>query len=136
SVREVGIEDLTFEFPNVPYRGHFQEDGFNPIAISGAADCWVRNVRILNADSGPFLNGSSFVTLDGLVFESVREGTKNGETGHHGVTVGDDNLVTNFDFRCKFIHDFSVEGTAGGVVSKGKGVDLCFDHHKRYPHAN
>ncbi len=136
SVTEVGIEDLSFEFPNVPYRGHFEEDGYNPIAMSGAADCWVRNVRIFNADSGPFLNGSSFVTLDGLIFDSNREGTPQGETGHHGVTVGDDNLVTSFDFRCKFIHDISVEGTGGGVVSKGKGVDLCFDFHKRYPHAN
>jgi hypothetical protein len=136
SVREVGIEDLCFEFPDVPYRGHFNEDGFNPIAISGAADCWVRNVRIVNADSGPFLNGSSFVTLDGLVFESFRQGTKAGETGHHGVTVGDDNLLVNFDFRCKFIHDITVEGTGGGVVSRGRGVDLSFDHHKRYPHAN
>jgi hypothetical protein len=29
-----------------------------------------------------------------------------------------------------------VEGTGGGVVSRGRGVDLSFDHHKRYPHAN
>ncbi|CAN5318648.1 hypothetical protein BH09VER1_BH09VER1_37040 [soil metagenome] len=136
SVSEVGIEDLCFEFANVPYRGHFKEDGFNPIAVTGAADCWVRHIRILNADSGPFLNGSSFVTLDGLVFESSRQPTSGGETGHHGVTLGEDNLLTNFDFRCKFIHDISVEGTAGSVASKGRGVDLCFDHHKRFPHAN
>lgn len=136
SVTEVGIEDLCFEFPDVPYRGHFKEDGYNAVAISGASDCWVRNVRIVNADSGPFLNGSSFVTLDGLVFEASRQPTKKGESGHHGVTVGDDNLLTNFDFRCKFIHDITVEGTGGGVVSKGRGEDLSFDHHKRYPHAN
>lgn len=58
SVTEVGIEDLCFEFPNAPYRGHFQEDGYNAIAMTGAADCWIRNIRIVNADSGPFLNGS------------------------------------------------------------------------------
>lgn len=136
SVSEVGIEDLGFEFPNAPYRGHFKEDGYNPIAITGASDCWVRNVRILNADSGPFLNGSSFNTLDNLVFESVRQATKDGDTGHHGITVGDDNLFTNVDFRCKFIHDITVETTGGGVVSKCRGVDLSFDHHRRFPHAN
>jgi hypothetical protein len=136
SVSEVGIEDLCFEFPNVPYRGHFKEDGYNPIAIGGAADCWVRNIRILNADSGPFLNSSSFVTLDGLIFESMRQPTSKGDTGHHGVTVGEDNLLTNFDIRCKFIHDISVEGTGGGVISNGRGEDLSFDNHKRFPHAN
>lgn len=135
SVSEAGVEDLCFEFPNIPYRGHFKEDGYNPVAVTGAADCWIRNIRIVNADSGPFLNGSSFVTLDGLVFESQRQPTSKGETGHHGVTVGEDNLLTNFDIRTKFIHDISVEGTGGGVISRGRGEDLCFDHHKRFPHA-
>jgi hypothetical protein len=136
SVTEVGIEDLGFEFPNIPYRGHFQEDGYNAIAMTGVADCWVRNIRIVNADSGPFLNGSSFITLDGLIFESHRQPDKNGDTGHHGVVIGDDNLFTNFDFRCRFIHDIGVSGTGGGVAAHGRGIDLSFDHHRRYPHAN
>ena len=29
TVREVGIEDLTFEFPGKPKRGHLQEEGFD-----------------------------------------------------------------------------------------------------------
>jgi hypothetical protein len=136
SVTEVGIEDLGLEFPNAPYRGHFQEDGFNAVAMNGAADCWVRNIRIINADSGVFLNSSCFVTLDGLIFESERQTDKNGDTGHHGIIIGDDNLVTNFDFRCRFIHDIGAGGTGGGVVTRGRGVDLSFDHHRRYPHAN
>lgn len=136
SVTEVGLEDLSFEFPNVPYRGHFREDGYNPLAFSGVADCWARNIRIVNADSGPYLNGACFVTLENLLFEAARQGTKSGETGHHGVTLGDDNLLENFEFRCKFIHDISVEMSGGSVASKGKGPDLCFDHHRRFPHAN
>jgi len=134
---EVGVENLAFEFPNQPYRGHFLEDGYNPLAFSyGAADGWGRNLKVINADSGPFLGGSSFVTLDGLVFEAQRTPDKTGVAGHHGVTMGTDNLLQNFDFRCEFVHDISVEQSAGSVVSKGKGVDMCFDHHKRYPHAN
>ncbi|MDQ3815003.1 MAG: DUF4955 domain-containing protein [Armatimonadota bacterium] len=134
SVTEVGVENLGFEFPNNPYRGHFKEDGYNPLAFSGVADCWARNLRIFNADSGPFLSGS-FITLENLVFEANRP-ANNGDTGHHGVTMGNDNLLRDFDFRTKFIHDISVEGSGGSVVMRGKGVDLCFDHHKRHPHAN
>lgn len=136
SVTEVGVEDLCFEFPNTPYRGHFKEDGFNPLAfVGGVANCWGRNLRIVNADSGPFLGGN-FITLDGIVFESARQPAKNGDTGHHGVTMANDSILKNFEFRCKFIHDITVERCAGSVVSKGRGVDLCFDHHCRFPHAN
>lgn len=136
SVTEVGIENLTFEFPVTPYRGHFKEDGYNPLAFSnGVADCWARNIKVVNPDSGPFLGGSNFVTIENIVFESSRPPT-GGDTGHHGVTMGNDNLLKGFDFRTKFIHDISVEGSAGSVAMQGRGVDLCFDHHKRHPHAN
>ncbi|MHC4253938.1 MAG: hypothetical protein ACYS9X_32895, partial [Planctomycetota bacterium] len=47
-----------------------------------------------------------------------------------------DNLFTNFDFRVKFIHDISVSHCSGNVISNGKGVDICFDHHKRAPFEN
>ena len=135
SVTEVGVENLAFEFPAGVYGGHFKEDGYNPLAFSGVADCWARNLRIFNADSGPFLSGS-FITIENIVFEANRPPDKGGDTGHHGVTMGNDNLLRDFDFRTKFIHDISVEGSGGSVVMDGKGVDLCFDHHNRHPHAN
>ena len=55
SVRESGVENLCFEFPNTPYKGHFTELGYNAIAMSRVADCWGRNIRIVNSDSGIFL---------------------------------------------------------------------------------
>lgn len=134
SVSEVGVENLNFEFASGPYRGHFKEDGYNPLTFLGAANCWARNLRFFNADSGPFLGGH-FHTLENLVFEADRQAT-GGDTGHHGVTMGNDNLLRGFDIRTKFVHDISVEGSAGSVVMRGKGVDLCFDHHCRHPHAN
>jgi hypothetical protein len=36
----------------------------------------------------------------------------------------------------RFIHDLTVSDSAGNVFSNGRGVDLCFDHHKRSPHEN
>jgi len=138
SVEEVGIENLGFAFPNTPYRGHFTELGFNAIAISGARNCWVRNLRIHNCDSGAFINGVN-ITLQGIVFTSDRAVEKNRQaSGHHGLTLsGQDNLLGDFEFRMRFIHDITMtSGSAGNVVMQGRGVDLCFDHHKYAPHAN
>ena len=135
TVEDAGVEDLTFEFPVTPYAGHFTEVGFNPIAFEGVANCWARRVKFVNPDSGPMVGGV-FNTVSDAVFESQRPSDSGGNQGHHGIYLhgGGDHLFTRFDFRMKFIHDISVSGTAGVVVSKGKGVDLCFDHHKRAPY--
>lgn len=137
SVTDVGIESLRFEFPNIPYAGHFTELGHNAIAMQQVAHCWVRDIAIDNCDSGIF-NSARFCTIDGVVFNSEREPDARGNRGHHGVTVsGEDNLFTRFRFNFKFIHDCTATaGAAGNVVCSGSGVDVCFDHHRRAPHAN
>ncbi len=136
SVSECGVEDLTFEFPETPYGGHFTELGYNPVAMSGVAHCWVRRVAFVNADSGPMVSGV-FNTLEDLVYESSREPDGGGHVGHHGTYVGgSDNLFTRFDIRCRFIHDLTVSRCIGNVFSEGRGVDLCLDHHKHAPVAN
>lgn len=139
SVTESGVENLGFEYPNTPYKGHFTELGFNAIAMGRvAADCWVRNIRIMNSDSGLFLGGN-FCTVQGVTLESARAVEKERKaTGHHGIELeGDDNLVTDFYFRTRFMHEFTVQGAAGNVFAGGEGVvDICFDHHKQAPYAN
>jgi len=135
SVREVGIEDLTIEFPSTPYKGHFTEVGFNGIAMYGVCDCWVRNVHVRNADSGIFASGV-FCTLEKVVLSSQRTPARS-TTGHHGITLGTDNLCHDFDFQTHFIHDFTVTSlSAGNVVKNGRGTDLSLDHHKRAPYEN
>lgn len=137
AVTEAGVERLGFEFPSGPYEGHFRETGYNAIEIGDAAHCWVRDLRIVNADSGVFVKGVHCTVAD-VVFESVRAPVKD-DRGHHGISItGADNLITRFDFRQRFVHDLSVEtwACAGNVFSEGRGVDLCLDHHKRAPHAN
>src|SRR5215472_15151373 len=138
TVTESGVENLGFEFPVTPYGGHFTELGFNAVTFTGVADCWARNLRIANADSGMFANGY-FCTIRGVVYESARTPDKaSGSTGHHGFGFeGEDNLFTDFDFRTQFIHDITVDHNASGNVSAyGKGVDLCFDHHRRAVNEN
>ncbi|RKX39850.1 MAG: hypothetical protein DRP64_13625 [Verrucomicrobia bacterium] len=135
TVSEVGIENLAFEFPDTPYKGHFTEVGRNAIAIQSAADCWVRNVRIVNCDSAIFLSGM-FCSIDGLEIESNRKPHK-GTTGHHGITFGTDCMLKNFDFKTHFIHDITLSYlNAGNVAKNGKGINLSFDHHKKGNHEN
>ena len=138
SVTEAGLERLCFEFPNTPYLGHFTEVGYNAVAFNNAADCWARDIRILNADSGLFVNGH-FCTVQGVVLKSARRPEKErGATGHHGLSfAGGDNLARDFDFQTKFMHDITVAHYASGnVCAHGKGVDICFDHHKDAPYEN
>lgn len=136
TVTEVGIEELGFDFPVRDYEGHFSELGFNAITMINVADCWVRNVRISNSDSGLFIGGK-FCTLRGLVFDSERK-PKHGDTGHHGVILGGtDNVFTDFRFNSRFIHDLGLSANhSGNVFSNGSGVDLNFDHHRRGPYEN
>jgi hypothetical protein len=137
TVTESGVENLGFEYPLIPYQGHFTELGYNPIAFQNVAHCWVRNIRVHNADSGPFISGY-FNTVDGIVLESDRPEDNQQCTGHHGISLGGgDNLLVNFDIRTRFIHDITVSScTCGNVASRGRGVDLSLDHHRRAPFEN
>lgn len=138
SVEEVGIEDLGFDFPELPYKGHFTELGYNAMAMSGVRNCWARNLWIHNADSGIFFGGVN-VTLSQIELESHRQIEPSRKaTGHHGIVIGgQDNLVSDFEFRTRFMHDITVSsGSAGNVAANGKGLDVCFDHHCHGPHAN
>ncbi|HID21263.1 MAG TPA: hypothetical protein EYP14_02545, partial [Planctomycetaceae bacterium] len=138
SVTDVGVEGFRFEFPAAPYRGHFREVGYNPIEITAtAAHCWLRDLVILNADSGPYVRGT-FCTLLGIRLEadSSRLSAK-GYAGHHGISLyANDCLVTDFAIQTRFIHDLTVQSAVGCVFACGRGVDLCFDHHRWAPYEN
>ncbi|MCK5001012.1 MAG: hypothetical protein KAS23_15825, partial [Anaerohalosphaera sp.] len=137
TVTNVGIENMTFEFPNTDYKGHFTELGFNAMAFSNVSNCWARNIKILNCDSGIFLR-STFCNLENITFDSRRKVDNQKCIGHHGITLsGGDNLLTGFKYNVRFIHDITVtSSSSGNVSSNGRGVDICFDHHKRAPYGN
>lgn len=134
-VHDVGIEGMTISFDAVPYEGHFSELGRNAIAFNNTSDCWVRDVKIKNCDSAIFFTGVQG-TIDGLTVLSSRKAYQNTQ-GHHGVTLGLDNLLMNFAFKTHFIHDITMTRlSAGNVIKNGSGVNLSLDHHKRANHAN
>lgn len=139
TLENCGVENLTIEFPaTTTYRGHWLEDGYNPIEIKGAADCWLRNLKILNPDSGPFVVGSVFCTLDGIELTSRRNSAVDDITGHHGISLmGADCLCRDFTIGAKFFHDITLsEGSTGNVFSNGSAVDLAMDHHRHAPYEN
>lgn len=135
-VQNSGIESIRFEFPARAYRGHFTELGFNAVAFQGVANCWARDLELVNADSGIFARGR-FCTFEGIVCRLDGATEKNGDFGHHGISMtGSDNLLTRFDLRQRFIHDITVSNGSGNVARAGRAWDLSLDHHKRAPHDN
>ena len=137
AVEEVGIEDLSFEFPGVPKKKHLEEEGFNSIHIRGAANCWVRNVSFTDADNGVIVSGSRFCTVERARF---REAKRTGLTGHHALWAtgaSQDCLFSDFRMETKYVHDLTVEGTANGnVFRRGSGISVNFDHHRNAPYEN
>ena len=143
SLQEVGIENLTMEFPEVRYTEHHKEPGYNGIQILNAANCWVRNLKFLNADNGIFLDFSRFCTIANVYFGAYEARAVSYRadvvSGHHAMKTyrGADNLFTGFEVNTRFIHDITLgAGSNGNVFSKGKGIDLNFDHHRRAPFEN
>jgi len=133
TVQEVGVEELTIEFPNVPYAGHLREPGYNGINFRNVSNSWIRNVTIINGDNG--------ILFDRSARSNTVEGVRlAGRTGHHGISTGSgsqDNLFTGFRFENTFVHDFTVGNLANGnAFSKGEGVNINFDHHRGAPYEN
>ncbi len=134
--REMGIGGFTIRFPERPYRGHWMEDGMNGFALNGANN-WARDIRVENCDSGAFITGY-WCSVEGLVLESSRRAHRSGNTGHHGITLmGWECLLRDFRIGTRFFHDITVSsGSVGNVFSRGSGVDLALDHHRRAPYEN
>lgn len=137
TLEEVGVEDLAFEFSGVPKQPHLKEDGHNAIHIRNAVNCWVRGVRIVDADNGIIAGGDRFCTFDQISFP---RGKRSDPSGHHALWatgLAQDCLFTRFDLGVKFVHDLTVEGFASGnVFSRGKGIAVNFDHHRNGPFEN
>ena len=144
TVSEVGIENLTMEFPKPPYPGHLKSLGHNGVYFEYVTDSWIRNLKFVNADNGAMLRYSNFCTLEGIYFTSDEGrgfdiGWAGLASGHHGVDISrsDDNLFTDFEFASRFVHSLSLfAGSSGNVFSNGKGVDIAFDHHRKAPIEN
>ena len=124
-VQEVGIQGLSFEFPETIYPGHLREKGYNAIYIQGLVNGWVRDVRITNADCGIVLGACKHVTVCDVLLR--------GRTMHHGLCIsfGSDCLFTRWRIEAPHIHGTTISWAAhGNVFSQGWGRNLAMDAHR------
>jgi len=131
ALEEVGVERLTIEFAETEYNGHHKEPGYNGILFKGVFNGWVRDVAIVNFDSGVHFWYSRYTTGDGILLT--------GRAGHYGLNLGgcQDCLMTRFLIENISIHDLSTSNLGNGsVFSRGRGPLINFDHHRGAAYEN
>lgn len=147
----IGIENLTIEFPDVPYLmevGHKNVNSYNGIAIYDSQNCWVKNVIIKNPDNGMAIARLSCNNyIKDVIFDDRSFANRKYETttaalvsGHHGISLlsqSHNNLVDGLTINSKFVHEITLDGkTTGNVIKNVSGVDIFLDHHSGGAHSN
>ena len=145
SVQEVGIEQLTIEFPNAQYEGHGTWAGYYAIVLSQVFNAWIRQVTIVDADRGIEIvsggyNTIAHVTLATNWRQAAANPTGEGTTGHYGFhlhALTQDNLVTESEIQTTFDHNMAVATFANGNVYSGiLSQSGRLDHHGAAPYEN
>lgn len=128
------MENFTIAFREEQNLGHWSNLGTNAIDLSGVSDCWVRNIRILNANNGITLYAKNVTILD-IVFDNFegRIGDKSeGYAGHQGIKINTEyNLVHNVEFRAgDYEHTISFNNAGRhNVISRLSSPDMQLDDH-------
>lgn len=136
-MHSVEIRGLGFEFPALPYLGHFTEMGFNGIYIQQAVNIRIHDVAMANCDNGINMSAGHHCEVSNVRFTSQRKPGPQNCTGHHAVSLtGQGNVLDGFEIDQRFIHDLTVERSSGNVFKNGKAMDLSIDHHRRAPYEN
>lgn len=129
---EVGIEGLRIEFPETLYRRHHLEAGYNAIYLTSVTHSWVRDVRIVNADSGILSDDASQVTI-----EDVRV---SGRPMHYGIHLGrvSGMLAKHLEIGARAEHPLSFNTYAKASVFTGVDIllDARLDQHRGSNHQN
>ena len=130
-LHNIGIENLTIEFPDADYGGHHLDKGFNGIYLSDLEHSWLRNIRVRNADSAILTMNSKNVSVSDLHIS--------GRNGHHSVYLSHTYgfLVTDFNIQSGALHNPSFNtGSTLSVFSHGRIHDAVLDQHGGLNHQN
>lgn len=101
-VSEVGFEGFKIEFPESKYSGHHTEHGYNGIYLRNATHSWIRDVEILNCDSGVLIDGCKNITVKNIKIS--------GRGGHYSLMARNSDQVLFRDF------DLFTDSGLGGAI--------------------
>jgi len=129
----VGIEEISFVFPEGSSFGHHQEEGYNAIHFAGVYDGWIRNIRSRDADAAVLTYDSANLTLSDMVIEGKRK-------AHYAVHVGNVHnvLVRDIDVFNPVIHTFSIntQATRNVFLRARAWQEPVIDQHAGANHQN
>lgn len=127
--REVQIRNLAIEIPTHPQKPHLKEAGYNGIFFRHARDCFVEDVKTINADCGLVLESTSHVTAQQLHFSASST-----NSAHHCIslrTQSHENLMRGITNTIPVRHGFGTQDlSAGNVFSRGILDFGLFDCHR------
>lgn len=141
-LQHVGYEDFTVQFEHDVYPAHFSAKGYNAFWAQSAANSWVRNIRIIDADNGGEAINCDFMTYSNISVEvTAPRGGKNiaYKNGHHGfwAAASSNVLFTSLDFKTQFIHDLTFDVFAQECAFTNiTGVNINLDMHRSCNHNN
>lgn len=132
-LRNVGIEEIGFVFPEGASFGHHLEEGYNAIFFTGVFDGWIRNIRTRDADAGILTYDSANLTVSDILIEGRRK-------AHYAVHVGNVHnvLVRDLEVFNPVIHTFSINTQATrNVFLRARGwQEPVIDQHAGANHQN
>ncbi|PRW56123.1 band 7 [Chlorella sorokiniana] len=143
TMEDAGVEAMTIRFAHSLMEEHHNARGRNAIQMAYAANVWVRNVRIINADSGIFLSWVHRSSIQdvvlGVTSSRVSPSHSNALNGHHGIALNQAQtvLVRRVGVTAPFIHDLTVSSSSSmNVFVDCAGFNLNLDHHRTAPFSN
>ena len=130
-LQESGLENLTLNLVNVPLEvPHLANLGYNGIYVNRAINCWVKNIKINNAENGLIISQAKNITAEKIAFT--------GAVKMHHATANRfgsaDILISDFIIESPVIHGINVEQlSSGNVWSRGLMLHGTFDSHRGLP---
>lgn len=132
--QESGVESLGIEFEWAPSNRHLDEEGRNGIFMFNVANCWVRDVEVVNADAGIILHNADSSTVRDVTLRVTkpRASAASRYDGHIGIGLSfcNDVLVQAFNVQQRTLHDITIRASAHAVFFEGRGADLVMDGHR------
>lgn len=132
-LENVSVSDLRIEFPNGVNIAHHVEEGYNAIYLTNLFDSFVRNVEIVNADSGILTDDNGNVTISDVT-------TSGDHYAHYTVHMGSvyNLLAENLRIENEAEHPLSFNTYSIKSVYKDSDVlkAAILDQHSGANHQN